>query len=129
MNDKHFIDWQNDVFGYGYGTGEQFTLPALKRFFELLCDGRRYNYEAVEGDFGQLAAWLLINILCHAGILEYGTSSRYGWITPRGEALRDYLSGKTADELYELTATDENYVHCYPDHCNCATRCENPLWA
>jgi hypothetical protein len=32
VTDKHFIDWETDVFGFGYGTGEPHTLPALRLF-------------------------------------------------------------------------------------------------
>jgi len=35
MKDKHFIDWESDIFGFGYGSGEQFTLAALKEFLQL----------------------------------------------------------------------------------------------
>jgi hypothetical protein len=34
MTDKNFIDWESQVFGYGYGTGEEYTLKALQVFIE-----------------------------------------------------------------------------------------------
>src|ERR1051325_25697 len=109
--DKHFKDWESATFGFGYGTGEEYTIPALKNFFNLLKEERSYSYEDVEKKFGKLGGWLMINILCHADILEYGTSPRFGWITEKGELLRDYLKTKTPDELYEMTTNiDDSYA-------------------
>lgn len=124
-----FTDWENDTFGYGYGTGEVFTIKALKEFFDLLEDNHSYNYEILEKHFGGLSTWLLINILCHADILEYGTSPRFGWITKKGEWLRDFMKDKSVDDLYELTSKDESYYHCYPGTCNCDKPCNNPMFS
>lgn len=136
--EDYFIDWEGHVFGYGYGTGEQYTIPALKLFFECLENGRgtnSYNFEVLERVLGQTTAWLLINILCHADIIEYGTSPRFGWLTNKGERLKKFLFGKSKDNLYDLVmSTDENYIHCYPDACNCGEGyvkgkiCQNPFW-
>jgi len=29
IENKQFIDWEAHTFGFGYGTGEQYTIPAL----------------------------------------------------------------------------------------------------
>jgi hypothetical protein len=134
ITDKNFIDWENQIFGYGYGTGEEYTIPALKQFFRLLKDNRQYDYEILEKHYGELAAWLLINILCHADILDYGTSARFGWLSEKGEMLRDYIAMKTEKELYDLTSVKGGeYVGCYPMCCNCGSNCGkkvncNPLF-
>lgn len=135
---KYFVDWEGHVFGYGYGTGEEYTLPALKKFFDMLenignSEILQYTHKKLETHLGEAIAWLLINILCHADILEYGTSPRFGWLTEQGNKLHDYLKTKTADELYNLvTSVDESYIHCYPDHCNCEElgkeKCNNPFF-
>jgi hypothetical protein len=39
LSDKNFIGWEGDVFGFGYGTGEQYTLKALKDFMKSLKSG------------------------------------------------------------------------------------------
>jgi len=135
ITDKHFIDWESDTFGYGYGTGEAFILVALKTFFSTLkltpgTASPSYDYRELEAALGELPAWLLINTLLHADLFEYGTSPRYAWLTAKGKLLKEYVDAKTVDELYELaTGHDENYSPCYPTHCNCgAVHCANPLW-
>jgi len=70
----------------------------------------------------------MINILCHADVIEYGTSPRYGRLTPKGVLLKHFVRDREVDDLYTLTSVDENYVHCYPEHCNCETKCENPMF-
>ena len=133
--DDYFSDWEGSAFGYGYGTGEAFTIPALKMFFSRLRENRLYEYTDLETMYGGLAAWLLINILCNEDILEYGTSPRYGWLTDKGERLRDFIQSKTGDELYALANRDQEYVPCYRDACNCGEHgydekavCANPFW-
>lgn len=131
MNDKNFIDWENYVFGFGYGTGEEYTLKALKTFL-YYCKLNGYGYHVLETTVTPTVAWLLINILCHADILEYGTSLRFGWLTEKGKLLRKFMLSKTEDELYEMVNVDQDYVYCYPDYCNCdlpkGVTCNNPLF-
>lgn len=137
--EESFRDWESHVFGYGYGTGEPHTLRALKNF--LAAIGRddhphAYNYEVLEERCSAENTWFLINILCHADIIEYGSSPRYGWLTKEGEALRAFVSAKTVDELVDLCcAHDNEYIPCYPDACNCGPqdyvkgqKCLNPFW-
>lgn len=127
--DDYFNDWESRVFGFGYGSGEEYIAAALKTFMEELKEGRSYDYRRLEERIGYTAAWLLINTLCHADIIEYGTSPRFGWLTKYGEALRDYTADKTGVELADvMMRTYEE--QCYPDHCNCglAQRCHNPFW-
>jgi hypothetical protein len=129
LTDKHFIDWFNDTFPYCYGTGEQHIIPALVNFFVCLKlgNGKSYDYAVLERVLGPTVAWLMIGKLCGAYIFEYGTSPRYAWLTQRGEALNAYLEGKTDDQLVELvTETDQDYIFCYPDRCNCDQPCNNP---
>jgi hypothetical protein len=137
--DDFFADWESHVFGFGYGTGEPHTLAALRQFLEIVPpDGvnrRGYDHEVLERALTPTVAWLLINILGHADIIEYGTSPRYGWLTPKGYALRSFMLSKSVDELDAITARDENYAHCMPDVCNCGPRgyqdgvvCPNPFF-
>lgn len=137
--EQSFADWEGDVFGFGYGTGEEHTIPALKTFFEAIgVDDRpsSYDYTKLEAACGPAVAWLLVNALCHAGIIEYGTSPRFAWLTKEGEALKAFMATKTADELYEICASQpEDYVACYPNACNCGPngyekgrKCTNPFW-
>lgn len=127
MKNKHFIDWENETFGFGYGTGEIYTLQVLKDFFNILPKGN-YDYEKLEKALTPIIFWLMINILCKANILEYGTSPRYGWLSSKGVMLKDYLKDKTIEELYDLVNVDEDYVHCGKDYCNCEMKCKNPLF-
>lgn len=139
--EESFADWEGHVFGFGYGTGEQHTLGALKAFMAAvgkpdLPNG--YDYERLEAACGPAVAWLLINALCRhtVDIVEYGTSPRFGWLTPEGERLKAFIDSKTVDELYEITAgRPDDYVPCYPDACNCGIngyeegrKCANPFW-
>lgn len=136
--EENFTDWESNAFGFGYGTGEEYTITALKTFFSAI--GRAgspnaYDYEVLEKAVTPTVAWLLINILCGCNIIEYGTSPRYGWLTSEGERLKEFIDSKTADELLALTQRDHNYVHCCPDACNCGpqgwqegVKCQNPFW-
>lgn len=126
-NDDYFADWESHVFGYGYGTGEEYILPGLKLFMDYVPDDGSYHHDALEAALGPAAAWLFINILCHADVIEYGTSPRYAWLTPQGKALKAYLASKSAEELGAILSDYDSY--CYPDHCNCdGERCHNPFW-
>ena len=136
--DEYWIDWEGSTFGFGYGTGEPHTIPALKRFLELTPEGRGYDYTELERELGPAVAWLLINALARHGvdILEYGTSPRFAWLTKEGVALKRYVASKTADELVDLACgRGEGYVPCYPNACNCGPCgyekgrvCANPFW-
>lgn len=135
ITDKNFIDWESTVFGYGYGTGEEFTLKALIEFFNNCFKEDsillKYDYEIMETKLGSTVAWLMINILAKANIIEYGTSPRYGWLTKAGEFLYEYVKTKNFDELYDIVmSTDEDYDYCYPDHCECDKGIDecNPLF-
>lgn len=137
--DEHFIDWERHVFGYGYGTGEMPVLSVLKVFLEAIGEDGAYDFEDIEAAVTPPVAWLLINVLCHAGILNYGTSPRYGCLSrPHGVALRDYVLSRSVEELYEiLSRKNENYTECFPHGCNCngwaegreaVEACGNPFW-
>lgn len=134
--DDYFTDWESHVFGYGYGTGERPILKALRTFFVSIKEnGRSYDYTDLEEALGPTITWLLINTLCHADILEYGTSPRFGWLTTTGQRLRAFVLSKTLDDLEALTCRDEDYDVCYPDACNCGPKgyeegrvCQNPFW-
>lgn len=136
---EYFRDWEGNSFGYGYGSGEPHTIPALRRFMEL-CDeppyGHSYSYERLEAELTPAVAWLLISALCKADIIEYGTSPRFAWLTKKGERLKRFMLSHTDDELVEIACShDESYTHCYPDACNCGPGgyeknrvCPNPFW-
>lgn len=128
MKDKHFIDWENEVFGYGYGTGELHTLRVLKKFFSAVPKEGNYDFEKMEKALGPQQFWLLLNTLCHADIIEYGTSPRYGWLTEKGQILLDYLAPLSIKELYEMVGVDDTYIYCYNGVCNCEEPCNNPLF-
>jgi len=131
--EDYFTDWESHVFGYGYGTGEEYTIDALRVFMELTEN--RYDYRILEQEMGVHTAWLMINILCRADIIEYGSSPRFGWLSAKGERLREFMAGKSRSDLIALTEKDQTYSHCYPDACNCGPEgydpslvCQNPFW-
>ena len=133
--DQHFADWEGYAFGYGYGTGEHHTLPAVRRFLELTPAGAAYDYQQLEAKLGGAVAWLLINALCRVNVLEYGTSPRGAWLTPSGRRLREFMLARSDGELVDMTNQEEGYVGCSPDACNCGPngyvagrRCDNPFW-
>jgi hypothetical protein len=129
LEDKHFIDWESAIFGYGYGTGEPHTIAAIKLFLGTCPAEGCYDYEKLEDKLGTTTAWLLINIFCQNAIIEYGTSPRSGWLDKRGLLLKQYLDTKGLDDLLELVNTDENYDYCYPKYCTCeGSKCNNPLF-
>lgn len=125
--DDYFADWESVSIGYGYGTGEEYTIRGLKDFMNAIPLEGAYNYQVLEGAVGALSAWLFISILCHADVIEYGTSPRFGWLTEPGRALQAYLATKSATELQEIVSRYDE--HCFPDHCNCEDEeCHNPFW-
>jgi hypothetical protein len=138
--EEYFRDWHSSVFSFGYGSGEEHWIPALKDFMACLKvrDGRYpgYDYQVIEAKLGPLAGWLMINTLCGADIIEYGTSPRFGWLSLKGQRLRAYMDGKTAEELYDIAmGEDDEYIGCSPDACNCGPngwiegrKCPNPFW-
>jgi hypothetical protein len=134
-----FTDWESATFGFGYGTGEEHTIGALRDFFMLVgmqTDApHSYDYRMLESGLGARVAWLLINALGKANIIEYGTSPRFGWLTEEGKRLKDFMLGKSLDDIVALTSRDQDYSYCYPDACNCGPsgyvagkHCDNPFW-
>lgn len=132
-----FRDWQREAFGFGYGSDEQHILPALKKMMELIPDRGPYDCSWIETEMGSEVAWLLLSVLCRMEIIEYGTnpkvgtSPRCGWLTSKGAALQDYLTAKTADQLYQAAMAEYDY-DCGMDFCNCeggvrGERCKNNL--
>ena len=139
--EQSFKNWEAHVFGYGYGTGEKYILPVLRQFMAICTprDGSSsfsYDHGALELLLDPAPAWLLINVLCRADIIEYGTSPRFGWLTKNGEKLREFMLSKSDDELYALAANrSEDDPGCSPDVCNCGpmgyqkgVKCDNPFW-
>ncbi len=139
--EEYFNDWESEIFGFGYGTGEEYTIPALKRFIELFIPNESrnnpscYDYRILEKELTPTVAWLLINIFCKDDKIEYGTSPRFGWLTDKGNLLKDFINSHTVDELYEIcTSKTEEYAPCYPDYCNCddkkneKDKCLNPFF-
>lgn len=136
--EQYFADWEGYVFGFGYGSGEPHTVPALRAFLELCDEGERghcYDFRRLEAALTPPVAWLLINALCRYGvdIIEYGTSPRFAWLTPEGERLKAFMLSKPTEELIALAATNDD--PCYPNACNCgpdgydpARVCQNPFW-
>lgn len=135
MEDKHFIDWYSHTFGYGYGDGELHIIPALKGFMATTPMEGNYDYREIENAIGKAPTWFLMNELCEQNFIEYGTSPRFGWLDKKGKLLKEYMTDKTAEKLYELVMVDSDYYHCDPDFCNCGPNgyskekiCHNPLF-
>lgn len=121
---KHqFKDWNQYYIGYGYGTGEPHTLKALKEFFLSVEPDGMYDYQVLERNLTPVVAWLMINILCNADIIEYGTSPRHGWLAVRGRELKEFVDKHTVAQLCEITCNHQEhaelYIYCCPEYCNC----------
>lgn len=142
--EQYFADWYKHNFAYGYGTGEPHILQALRIFLDhcIHGEGSLYHSQDLEEVLGPTAAWLIIDRLCAADIIEYGTSPRNGWLTcDKGEKLKEVFYCYNNNQLFNLLDHDENYYHCTPNHCNCDAvfdakglptkqnnRCINPFW-
>lgn len=137
--EHYFRDWEAHVFGCGYGSGEPHTLAALEEFFNAFGAADRsnsYDYKDIEAAVGVSSGWLLINILCHARVIDYGTSPRFGWLTTEGEKLKAFVDAHSVDEMVAICCNHtKDYTHCYPDACNCGPhgyeegrKCGNPFW-
>lgn len=111
--ERDFVEWEMTVFGAGYGTGELPILTAVKTFFDSLEGGRSYDYEVLEKKLGDTVTWLLINIFDKAHMIEWGTSARYGWLTSCGDFVKQFIDGKTPDELYDICMNgDKDICQC-----------------
>jgi len=135
--EEYFRDWENHVFGYGYGSGEEHTIPALQIFLDSCSDEGGYDHRVLESALiSPTVAWLLINTLCHHNILEYGTSPRFGWLTEHGKRLKEFVGSRTEKELIRIVSDyDHEYRHCDPSDCSCGENeyeigraCPNPFW-
>lgn len=109
-DDRRFIEWENNVFGCGYGTGDEHTLTALVEFMSL-CSREiysddvsflSYDYRVLEKELTPTVAWLMINILVNADVIEYGTSPRHGWLTKKGEEIHEYVGRKSLKNLIAM---------------------------
>ena len=105
---KQFRQWEGRIFGAGYGSGEFPIMKAVKTFFDCLENERSYDYEKLEKTLGDTVTWLLINAFDKGGVIEWGTSARFGWLTSCGEYVRDFIKTKTPEELYEILMTDDD---------------------
>lgn len=132
--EQHFIDWEADAFGFGYGTDERHTLSALQLFLKLMPVGQSYNFESMERELGPVVAWLLINALCKNHTLDYGTSPRHAWLTRGGMELRAFVAQHSVTQLVSMiTMHNGDYVHCFRNLCQCdlanpKPKCVNPFW-
>lgn len=137
--EQNFADWESGVFGFGYGTGEEHTLAALKTFFENVHerDGSQvYDHRELEAALTPTVAWLLINRLCQVDVIDYGTSPRFAWLTEEGKRLKEFVASKSVAELETICCDrSEDYIVCFPDCCNCGPNgyeqgrvCVNPFW-
>lgn len=131
---QYFADWMSEAFGYGYGTGEEPVLTALRAFFEAIGTGRNYDHRKLEEAVTPTVAWLLINRLIQLDAIEYGTSPRFGWLTPHGDMLRAFCLNHTVEQLVDCSDPSEEYIHCFRDYCNCTASGDhgcmdtNPFW-
>jgi hypothetical protein len=109
IND-YFRDWESEAFGFGYGTGEPIIIPIVKRFFEIApANGDDpYSYEKLENELSPSACWFVINALCHADTIEYGSSPRFGWLTKNGRNLKEFFANHSTDELIDLATRLED---------------------
>lgn len=137
--DRHFAEWFGEEFGFGYGTGEPHMLAALSGFMDAF--GRddspnAYDYQVMEKHLTPTVAWLMINALCRSNIIEYGSSPRFGWLTPQGVAMKTFMAGKSVDDLVAAVTIDsDDMERCAPKFCNCGPEgysekklCHNPFW-
>lgn len=109
MNDQEFKEWESDVFGYGYGSGEMHVLSILKKAFSIFPEKGNYDYSILEKELTPEVFWIFMNTLCHTNkIIEYGSSPRYGWLDKKGVEIKKYLENKDLDYLYELIMRDDN---------------------
>ena len=118
--EEYFHDWEKEVFGYNYGSGEIHILGALARFMLLVGaedvngdSANVYDFNILEKQLGPIVTWLLINVLCHAGIIDYGTSPRFGFLTTEGYVLQKFIKLHTVDELWRMCTWDlDEYFEC-----------------
>ncbi len=136
--EDHFIDWESETFGLGYGTGEPHVLSSLRVFLDLCREGpyqHSYDYQKIEATLGGPVTWLLINILGKAHLIEYGTSPRFAWLTKQGIALQNFMLSRDVDALVDLVCLAKDPALCSPSFCNCGPEgysqkklCHNPFW-
>lgn len=109
--DKWFNNWEGEVLGFGYGTGEAVLLPIIKSFLKEIPMDSNYDFSILEEKCGAENTWFMINLLANADNLEYGGSPRFGWLTPSGKLLKKYVDSKSIDEMYELLTRDYKYEY------------------
>lgn len=136
---EYFRDWENHAFGYGYGTGEPYTLAAIKMFLENCnhTENHGYDHQKLEAILGPVVTWLLISRFCQLMLINYGGSPRGGWLEGPGVLLKEFVSKHTVEELVEIVTdfTPMEYAHCDPGFCNCGDEvvigkvCPNPFWS
>jgi hypothetical protein len=95
-----FIEFEHRVFGYG---GEPHVLRALKSFCEVAPLHSFYDSEIVEHALTPPVAWLLINTLSHADMIERGTSMRIRF-TDKGVFLAEFVRARSVESLVALIA-------------------------
>lgn len=132
--EDYFADWECEFFGFGYGTGEPHTIKAVKQFLMLCPDNGTYNHKHIEKMIGVEVAWLVLNTLCGADIIEYGTSPRFGWLTASGKRLKAFMHDHSIEGMVSMTQKSEDYFYCTTEECACGagpvdSACPNPFWS
>lgn len=111
-DDRMFASLCSDKLGWGAYGGDEALYPALRSFL-MWCTPSEgsgvpaYDYRDVSEVIGAAAAWLLVYALVRADLVEYGTSPRFGWLTPEGCWLRDYVKNRTPEQLADVHQADD----------------------
>lgn len=119
MNEAKFKGWYMKYFGFGnfsvVGEAEAPIVSVLKAFFDIANrkDGF-YNYSELEEKTSPGECWLLLNMLIQAGLVDWGSSARCGWIEPECKDVCDFVATHTAEQLCEIVNSDEDWAECEP---------------
>jgi len=129
--DNYFYDWFGEVFGYLYGTGEQYVVPALKEFLSYY---KREAFAPLGIDelvtnlsqpplttLTPATIWMLVNTLNAYDILDYGISPRYGWLTDEGFELRKYLDDHSVRHILDVLFQEHESTKNVMMSCNVGT--------
>lgn len=111
MTEQDFKAWEKEAFGFGYGSGERPIINVMRKFFKILLESKNgpmiYDYSVLEYIIGNVETWMLINVFCKNGIIDYGTSTRFGWLTEKGEELAVFMNSHSEDDMYDILMRDE----------------------
>ena len=84
-----------------YGELEELLFEKLKKVLSTRATRLFLDGTPIEG-ITELEYWLILSVLAEYNFIEYGTSPRGSWLTPKGIKLLEEINSITLEDFYTV---------------------------